>query len=525
MFNLLSKNTEFILNNDKLSFADLLIKIGPLVDWLKNNSVKNLLVNNDRFIEIFFAGVLAQKEIYLLSGATKTIPDDIDVLELCPAEIDNIYKNEGAKNSTPCQIDSDKIYLNFCTSGSTSTPKIIRKTLTNMIVEAKEILEEHTIDKNLTFYTTTKFPHLFGATFALFVPLVNGNKINTEQIKYPEQIDDENFVFVSTPSFLSRIVKYDNPTKYNPKMIVTAGDKLDENVYKYYADKSKILEIYGSTETGVIAYKNKYTDNLKLFKNVNLKPIDEDKFEIKSNIFDEDFLIINDSIKIHADRTLEFLNRSDRILKINEKRINAIEIENIINRNKLIDTSYCLKIDNKLAAVLVLTADAELSKTEQIIKDIKNDLKSLTNLTLAKFRFLPEIPRTETGKIDKIKLKRIFEISPTLPVISSIKRDKNYVELKVKFSKTSNYFRGHFPGYPILPGVVQVFFAHFLAQFYFDMDLDFSKLKKIKFSKLIHPEIEIVIKLYNTETSLTFEYLKEQKCLSSGSFIKNGGHY
>ena len=172
-----------------------------------------------------------------------------------------------------------------------------------------------------------------------------------------------------------------------------------------------------------------------------------------------------------------------------------------------------------------MTAEAELSKTEQIIKDIKNDLKSLTNLTLAKFRFLPEIPRTETGKIDKIKLKRIFEISPTLPVISSIKRDQNYVELKVKFSKTSNYFRGHFPGYPILPGVVQVFFAHFLAQFYFDMDLDFSKLKKIKFSKLIHPEIEIVIKLYNTETSLTFEYLKEQECLSSGSFIKNGGHY
>ena len=519
MFSYLNKNSSFLCENGIISLESLFVRIEPLIVYLKQQEQSKVLIKQEWFLELFFASIFASKEIYLQAGASNQLPKSSDFIDIYD-NIDEILNGRDfSKNNYDKTVDTDKIFLNFCTSGSTSTPKIVRKTLTNMFVEAKEILEEHNIEKDLTFYTTTQFPHLFGTTFAFFVPIVNGNTICTKQIKYPEQIDEKEFVFVSTPAFLSRIEKYDNPTEYNPQLIITAGAKLEEKVYNYYKSKSRILEIYGSTETGVIAYKHKFEDKLKLFKNVSLEQTDNDKIKVSSNFFNENYLIINDKVKIHKDRSIEFLDRSDRVLKINEKRINAIEIENNINENKFVKESYCFKHNEALVALVVLTKTT--TNIQDVLFQLKKNLKTCTDLTVQKWRFLPEIPKTSTGKIDKIKLGKIMDLSLTFPIVKDIEQMGNSCNITLNFPSYANYFRGHFPKFPILPGVVQVYFAHFLAEFYFDIFLNFNEMKKIKFSKLIYPNSDITLSLTNEQDNVKFVYLKEEEILSSGIIKKD----
>ena len=89
------------------------------------------------------------------------------------------------------------------------------------------------------------------------LPLYLGCVINTEKVEFPEQMEKvEDYILISSPSFLEKMYKYDILFPTPPKRIITAGDKLKDNVCKFFSQKSDIIEIYGSTETGVIAFKN-----------------------------------------------------------------------------------------------------------------------------------------------------------------------------------------------------------------------------------------------------------------------------
>ena len=483
--------------------------------YLKHCECKNLLLcedDNFEFILNFLAGIYSGKELFLLSD-----PNKKDLLE---EEFITDVKSSGAYLP---DIEPEKVFVNFYTSGTTGKMKKVRKTLQNLINEATDLYAEFPLDKKLIFVTTTKMSHMFGMTFALMYPLVNGFVIDTDVIKFPEQIKKQDYVFVSTPSFLDRMAKYNiNPVP--SEYIFTAGDKLKNSTFEFFEHNSNVVDIYGSTECGVMAYRtSSKTDWLKVFPNVRISTGADNCICVKSNYFMEDEQLMGDIIEICDDK-FKIVGRSDRILKNKKKRISAAELEEYLNKNEFVEQSYCFKYNEKIAAAVVLTKDGkeELLKTGSVefIKSLKSYMTKYSEIYPQKWRFLPEIPKTITGKTDKAILNEIFGLHLSLPLIFDINSDKNNAEITLAFLRNSNFFQGHFPDIPILPGVVQLFFAHFYAQKVFGIDISCRKKKKIKFTRIIKPDTKIKLVLKSNELSVDYTYTDGQNIFSSGTFIK-----
>lgn len=406
----------------------------------------------------------------------------------------------------------------FHTSGSTGEPKTIIKSKDCMLAESRDLAKFFKFSPDTIFVSTVSDEFMYGTTFTVMLPKALNCKVDGERVVYPEDIKDyEKFVFVSTPSFLEKLAKYNYTFKHKPEMIISAGAKLDDKIFGYLEKISKgVTEIYGSTEAGVVAYRQKHNAKLQFFENV--KYINN---TISSPYFDESELELNDELEFFEDGFI-VKGRNDRIVKIQEKRISLDEIERDLNKSNLVKKSYCLKLGDKLCSAIILNNKGEkllenFGKLE-LIKAIKKSAP-LNIITPKKWRFLTNLPTNERGKIDSARVKEWFNTNVTYPNIVKLENDGQNAEITLIFPKNSNFFKGHFPDFPILPGVVQLFFAKEFARDIFNLYFVPQKVKKVKFSSIIKPEMKVKLVLTRNEKSIEYKYIDEEKTFSSGTFV------
>ncbi len=462
--------------------------------------------NSFEFVVNFFAALFSNKEIYLLTDKTR----------LSGLNFDYIIPEKSERKEDFCfeKIDVKKTKITFFTSGSTAIPKKITKSLENLEAEAYSSIKQFNIETNVSVYSTTIMPHMFGLTFFFMVPLCAGLRINTLKIEFPEQIvKDEEYILVSSPSFLEKMAKYDINFSFAPKKIFTAGDKLKDNVRDFFSIKSDVIEIYGSTEAGTIAYKNT-SNNFKAFDSVSISTDENSCIIVKSDFFMEDKIKMEDVIEKISDKEFVLKGRCDRIVKVKEKRISLEELETIVKKHPDVLDCYCFKYGDILACA-VATNNVELTD-----KELKKYLAEHCEVVPKKWRFLDEIPKTITGKIDKSFIEHIFNLNLSYPFVVSRKVQENEAELELIFKKKSNFFKGHFAVMPILPGVVQLFYANWFAKHVLNVDISKQEAKKVKFTNIIHADTKVVLKLKNTDKNIEYSYVIDDKVYSSGLFVK-----
>jgi 3-hydroxyacyl-[acyl-carrier-protein] dehydratase len=69
----------------------------------------------------------------------------------------------------------------------------------------------------------------------------------------------------------------------------------------------------------------------------------------------------------------------------------------------------------------------------------------------------------------------------------------NVVARRYLFKPDFIGYRGHFPGYPILPAFVQILTAITLVEEHINCSLDLVSVEKAKFHLPLHPELEIKV--------------------------------
>lgn len=109
-----------------------------------------------------------------------------------------------------------------------------------------------------------------------------------------------------------------------------------------------------------------------------------------------------------------------------------------------------------------------------------------------------------------------------LPEVLARRQHATGIEFDLHVPPDCVWFDGHFPGRPILPGVVHVGWAmHFAAQAY-PRGTAPRTLKRVKFKLPILPGARLVLRIVPDGDSLAYDYLAEGTSMSSGVLCLDG---
>ncbi|MBP5791442.1 MAG: acyl-CoA synthetase [Kiritimatiellae bacterium] len=237
------------------------------------------------------------------------------------------------------RIRRKRFSVTFHTSGSTGGPKTIVKTFESLAKETA-MHRDHYLKawggaEKPVFLATVEESHMYGTLWRVMLPKALGCRADLETIVSPEQLvakmkECAKVFLVTTPSFLSRFAayasQYDVPG--NAVEITTSGAMLSDHVSKAAKRIFGVepRQIYGSTETGGIASRR--GDGLwETFDPVKVS-VEEGRLLVRSPFSFRKSYLMGDGVEMDSSgRRFRLLGRMDRLVKINEERVNLAEME------------------------------------------------------------------------------------------------------------------------------------------------------------------------------------------------------
>ena len=501
--------------------------------FLEKGGVKELQIYIDdafKFYAAFFGSLLAGAAPCVLAKPIL----EANLTAVNDENFSNFLANEPAKG---LKFDPQaKFYLQ--TSGSSGKSKMIEKSLAQMIKESEYLADELNFSSQNTFFSSVSHRHMFGLTFKVFLPLVLGARVIADELNYPEAIlglSLANHVFIASPVLLRTLAQ--SPAAIALKGlsgIVSAGSPLKKELRSELGRicDARIIEIYGSTETGIVA--KDCGDGLRLFGTVNAGLDDRGALNVSSPWCE--FFQTNDAASIDEGR-LTLQGRIDRIVKLNDKRVNLESIEAKLLESGLLADCYCAPHPKfkRIAALLEFNGEG-LKKFRKIgKKGVVAELKELLKLefknSVRYFKIVEKMPRNQQGKFEKSEFENALFASHK-PVWSGGRvneagkicggqiyingqnlasgqnrgaintndacakfegggeRLENLVQ-KYEFSAIMHagleIFESHFPNLPLLPGFMQLDYVFELAC---GVGIDVSgtrAVENLKFMKFVRP--------------------------------------
>ena len=312
------------------------------------------------------------------------------------------------------------------TSGSTGSPKAVLKTVGEMEAEARVLAQLLGTELAGATLLATVFPyHMYGLTFSVFLPWSTGTVLYLPQIHYTEELaalPAGRYVLISSPAFLKRLdFKLKAPAL---SAIVSAGGPLAAEIRLQLKTWSGVsaTEIYGSTEAGVMAHRQDVSDEtpFTLFSDVTCEVSPERTILHSGHVATR--LTLDDRIELMGARRIKLLGRSDRIVKIEEKRVSLNAIETALQQLLGISgaAACVVKRDGRdlIGAALVtdqVTAPEPISGKEYLA--LRRQLTTLLE-PHALPRILvkvPALPENAMGKRDSRALSELFATNMARP--------------------------------------------------------------------------------------------------------------
>lgn len=109
----------------------------------------------------------------------------------------------------------------------------------------------------------------------------------------------------------------------------------------------------------------------------------------------------------------------------------------------------------------------------------------------------------------------------TYPQVVNVLTRPCGLALKLRVPATLDWFRGHFPHCPILPGVVQVAWAVFYGEQHFGFDPAVERVVGLKFLRVIRPgaELDLELEWSDSERALGFRFSEGESTCSLGRLV------
>lgn len=501
------------------------------------------------FCIAMFAILQCGREVRVSANAQsefiKEIHSDNSII-LADIQIDNamflpdiLEKQECDDDWTPFDPKHAKITL--YTSGSTGKPSEITKPFILMENETEVIATEWKKNfENRIFCSTVNHMHIYGMLWQLFVPLSIGLPFTRRRQETPSELhafEKQNIVLISSPAFLKRLAASDENFSYETKpFVMSSGGVLPPEIAE--ATEKKLdywpMEVYGSTETGGIAYhQSKNGLEWTPFHVCQISLTEESLLHVKSTYIENpDGFTQGDICELLPNGHIILKGRADSIVKIEEKRISLPEVENRIRQTGFVADARVIPITGKrqfLAAAIVLNSlGKEKFKNLQKLA-INNFFKEHLSLYLEptvlpkKWRYVEELPQDILGKIKTRDVQLLFN-KPDNPNchLLTFAKNLNKVTVKLLIPENSDYYNGHFEVFKLLPAVVQIELVMRFANQLLGTTMKLQKILRTKFTKPIFPDTPffIDIEYLNEKNRIVFTAKNEHgENLSNGSIL------
>ncbi|GGQ03572.1 AMP-binding protein [Shewanella litoralis] len=318
------------------------------------------------------------------------------------------------------------------TSGSSGQPKAITKTLAQL--DAEVSILEHTFAQHLphcSVVSTVSHQHIYGLLFKILWPLAASRAFLSEQIDYPETLSYylaimPNLCLISSPAQLTRLPDaLDNQLQQRtPSLIFSSGGPLNFESAQAVKQcfKQLPIEVFGSTETGGIAYRRQHQQQQtwQPFERVNVNADPQDGALMLQSVYldnPDTWVKCDDKIELLENGQFRLLHRLDRIVKIEEKRLSLAQLEHLLQTHPFVSDAAVTVLEQPRTMLGAAVCLNELGR--QTLKDegklaintaLKNHLLSqFERITLPKrWRYPNTLPLNSQGKRTSADIAALF---------------------------------------------------------------------------------------------------------------------
>lgn len=414
-------------------------------------------------------------------------------------------------------------HLFLRTSGSSGTPKVIRKSYAQLQAEALTLIQLWSLKGlSATVLGSVSHQHMYGLTFRVMVPLHAGLVLDRQQARYPETliehtVSQDKCVWITSPALLQRLPDSTPWQLVQQRLarVVSAGGTLAETTrHALFEREWPLHEIYGSTETGVIATRHRQPAWTPL-PGVALKTDCEDRL-IATSPWTEGAEQTADVIELSQDGCFVLQGRADRILKLEDKRISLNRVEQAALSHAYVSDVHCAPspLGGRLCAmaelseagVKALREQGRRHVTQTLSEHLRTDVDPLA--VPRHWRFPETLPRNAQSKITMAQLRDCFlnprrspqwrlaepQENPASEEARSLTSATTDAKVApVEYALTGQvpldlvYFSGHFPTFPLVPGVAQLGWALEQARALGLGGGQIQRIENLKFQHFLRP--------------------------------------
>ena len=305
----------------------------------------------------------------------------------------------------------------FFTSGTTGEPTGALKSRDNLQKELEVLLELFASENFERVIVTVPLIHIYGFLAGVLLPNALNVDIVLKEEFLPHELielsEGKKTLCVTNPVFLKVLNKLHLEGKQKNMVFLSSTGKLEPKTAKELPEKlnCKIIQLFGSTETGGIAYKINDEKLWTPLNSVEVSKKDEclsvnspfiSKFVIEEKLKELVLPFVTTDLIEIQEKKFKLLGRKSEIIKISGKRISLLEVESFLEEHQAIDEAL-VKLDYDVNShkdeqlSIQIASSSDLTSLKKVVKTILQENYKKINIR-TRVEIVDEVLKNHMGK-------------------------------------------------------------------------------------------------------------------------------
>ena len=351
--------------------------------------------------------------VYCLADrADEAVPMELEIFQL-----DETFGTAASAAPAMPAFPSEQAVAVAFTSGSTGTPKPYRKTWGGLVDEARVAGRALGLraGRGGVLVATVPPQHMYGFIASIMLPTQFGCALDAARPFYPEDIraalaaHKQPAILVTTPLHIRACVQ--EATRLPALDFILSSTAPLDAPLAAEAERlfnTRVLEFYGSTETGAIAARRQAESQIwRTFDDITVRT-GEQGFTVEAPYLPEP-MTLSDSVEVKNPREFVLFGRDADLIKIGGKRATLADLNARLLAIEGVRDGVFFMPDRAPAGEPRLTAFAVApgkSETE-IVQALRACIDPV--FLPRPLRLVASLPRNATGKLPRAQLMRLLE--------------------------------------------------------------------------------------------------------------------